>query len=136
MSIPSGFQPKTPFSVLLLLWWSGKPIAIQYLTKSCDLWHSKWFSGYCENPDDVVVVGDLEELKFSAYLCEGDEVKAVVSTSNVTAAFAEYISAGNKLSKREVEADATSWLSQVPKGKLWFHQDHFSIGLHLNRSLY
>lgn len=65
-----------------------------------------------------MVVGDLEELKFSAYLCEGDEVKAVVSTSNVTAAFAEYISAGNKLSKREVEADPTSWLSQVPKGKL------------------
>lgn len=58
--------------------------------------------GHCAHPDDIIIDGDLQEMKFTAYFCEGERVKAVVSTSNVTAAFAEYLSAGNILSKAEV----------------------------------
>lgn len=74
--------------------------------------------GYGQNIDDVVIDGDLMGLKFTAYLCNGKAVEAVVSTTNSTAAFAEYISAGNKLTKIEVQADPTKWLCSVPKGKI------------------
>lgn len=68
--------------------------------------------------DDIVIDGDLIALKFTAYFCKGDEVQAVVSTTNTTAAFAEFLSVGNKLTKKEIQTDPSKWLSQVPKGKI------------------
>lgn len=40
-----------------------------------------------------------------------------MGTDHVPAAFAEYISVGNKLTKKEIKADPKKWLNQVPKGK-------------------
>ncbi|XP_054272168.1 apoptosis-inducing factor 3-like isoform X3 [Macrosteles quadrilineatus] len=76
------------------------------------------YAGHAETIDDVVIDGDLKGLKFTAYFCKGDEVHAVLSTTNATAAYAEYISVGNKLTKKEIQANPTKWLSQVPKGKI------------------
>lgn len=75
-------------------------------------------TGYAHSVDDILIDGDLKELKFTAYFCKGDEVQAVVSTSNNTAGFAEYISAGNKLTKKEIQTNPTKWLQEVPKGKI------------------
>lgn len=75
------------------------------------------YAGYCEKFDDVIITGDFQELKFTAYYCSGDSVKAVMGTDNIPAAFAEYISVGNRLAKKEIKADSKQWLSQVPKGK-------------------
>lgn len=77
-----------------------------------------FLTGHCAHPDDIIIDGDLQALSFSAYFCEGEFVRAVVSTSNVTAAFAEYLSAGNTLTKAEVQADPTQWRVQVAKGKI------------------
>lgn len=74
------------------------------------------FLGYCEKSDDIVITGDLQALSFTAYFCHGDNVKAVMGTNTIPFAYAEYISAGNKLTKKEI--DSEQWLSQVTKGKM------------------
>ncbi|XP_046670742.1 apoptosis-inducing factor 3-like isoform X3 [Homalodisca vitripennis] len=76
------------------------------------------YTGYAEQADDVVIDGDLKALQFTAYFCQEGVVKAVLSTNNTTAAFAEYLSVGNRLTKQEVQADPKKWLAQVPKGKM------------------
>uniref|UniRef100_A0A1B6M0W9 FAD/NAD(P)-binding domain-containing protein n=2 Tax=Graphocephala atropunctata TaxID=36148 RepID=A0A1B6M0W9_9HEMI len=76
------------------------------------------YTGYTEQADDIVIDGDLKGLQFTAYFCQGAEVRAVLSTNNTTAAFAEYLSVGNKLTKPELQVDPKKWLSQVPKGKV------------------
>uniref|UniRef100_A0A1B6EXH2 Rieske domain-containing protein n=2 Tax=Cuerna arida TaxID=1464854 RepID=A0A1B6EXH2_9HEMI len=76
------------------------------------------YTGYTEQADDVVIDGDLKALQFTAYFCQEGVVKAVLSTNNTTAAFAEYLSVGNRLTKQEIQADPKKWLGQVPKGKI------------------
>jgi len=76
------------------------------------------YAGHSESFDDVVLTGDLKALKFAAYFCKGEDVQAVVSTTHVTAAFAQYLRSGNKLSKGDLRADPAHWLTQVPRGKV------------------
>ncbi len=53
--------------------------------------------------DNVYVAGDLENLKFAAYFCKGDEVIAAGSMScdPIVAKFADLVYEGRKLYKNE-----------------------------------
>uniref|UniRef100_A0A1B6CZA7 Rieske domain-containing protein n=1 Tax=Clastoptera arizonana TaxID=38151 RepID=A0A1B6CZA7_9HEMI len=76
------------------------------------------YAGHCEKYDDVLIFGDLIELNFTAYYCDGPNVKAVLGTDNTPALFAEFIFEGNKLAKTEVIRSTFDWKLKVPKGKV------------------
>ncbi|RZC32804.1 apoptosis-inducing factor 3 [Asbolus verrucosus] len=57
--------------------------------------------------DDVVYVGDVDQLKFVAFYLNGDEVVAAASTGMdpVVSQYAELLAQGQKLYRKDVEAD-------------------------------
>ncbi|XP_011842722.1 PREDICTED: apoptosis-inducing factor 3 isoform X1 [Mandrillus leucophaeus] len=63
------------------------------------------YAGYGEGFDDVVIQGDLEELKFVAFYTKGDEVIAVASMNYdpIVSKVAEVLASGRAIRKREVE---------------------------------
>lgn len=73
------------------------------------------YCGYASHFDDVVIHGDLEELKFAAFLCEQDAVKAVITLNfdPLTIQYAALLGQGKRLSKQEVTSDPKSWTIQL-----------------------
>ncbi|XP_032953422.1 apoptosis-inducing factor 3 isoform X2 [Rhinolophus ferrumequinum] len=71
------------------------------------------YAGYGEGFDDVIIQGDLEELKFVAFYTKGDEVIAVASMNYdpIVSKVAEVLAAGRAIRKREVETGDMSWLT-------------------------
>uniref|UniRef100_A0A452TAJ5 Apoptosis-inducing factor 3 n=1 Tax=Ursus maritimus TaxID=29073 RepID=A0A452TAJ5_URSMA len=69
--------------------------------------------GYGEGFDDVIIQGDLEELKFVAFYTKGDEVIAVASMNYdpIVSKVAEVLASGRTIRKREVETGDMSWLT-------------------------
>ncbi|XP_035122766.1 apoptosis-inducing factor 3 isoform X5 [Callithrix jacchus] len=63
------------------------------------------YTGYGESFDDVIIQGDLEELKFVAFYTKGDEVIAVASMNYdpIVSKVAEVLASGRAIRKREVE---------------------------------
>ncbi|XP_077894945.1 apoptosis-inducing factor 3 isoform X6 [Ictidomys tridecemlineatus] len=63
------------------------------------------YTGYGEGFDDVIIQGDLEELKFVAFYTKGDEVIAVASMNYdpIVSKVAEVLGSGRAIRKREVE---------------------------------
>uniref|UniRef100_G1LQ22 Apoptosis-inducing factor 3 n=1 Tax=Ailuropoda melanoleuca TaxID=9646 RepID=G1LQ22_AILME len=63
------------------------------------------YAGYGEGFDDVIIQGDLEELKFVAFYTKGDEVIAVASMNYdpIVSKVAEVLASGRTIRKREVE---------------------------------
>ncbi|XP_032127220.1 apoptosis-inducing factor 3 isoform X3 [Sapajus apella] len=63
------------------------------------------YTGYGEGFDDVIIQGDLEELKFVAFYTKGDEVTAVASMNYdpIVSKVAEVLASGRAIRKREVE---------------------------------
>ncbi|XP_040607080.1 apoptosis-inducing factor 3 isoform X2 [Mesocricetus auratus] len=63
------------------------------------------YAGYGEGFDDVIIQGDLEELKFVAFYTKGDEVIAVASMNYdpIVSKVAEVLASGRAIRKREVE---------------------------------
>ncbi|XP_006875869.1 PREDICTED: apoptosis-inducing factor 3 [Chrysochloris asiatica] len=63
------------------------------------------YAGYGEGFDDVIIQGDLEELKFVAFYTKGDEVIAVASMNYdpIVSRVAEVLASGRAIRKREVE---------------------------------
>ncbi|XP_039289208.1 apoptosis-inducing factor 3 isoform X2 [Nilaparvata lugens] len=64
--------------------------------------------------DDVVIVGDVANLKFVAYYCEGDNVNAVLTVGSdpVAAKFAERLTNGKKLKKSQVTGKKIEWVDE------------------------
>ncbi|XP_032127219.1 apoptosis-inducing factor 3 isoform X2 [Sapajus apella] len=71
------------------------------------------YTGYGEGFDDVIIQGDLEELKFVAFYTKGDEVTAVASMNYdpIVSKVAEVLASGRAIRKREVETGDMSWLT-------------------------
>ncbi|XP_077016414.1 apoptosis-inducing factor 3 isoform X3 [Tamandua tetradactyla] len=71
------------------------------------------YTGYGEGFDDVIIQGDLEELKFVAFYTKGDEVIAVASMNYdpIVSKVAEVLASGRAIRKREVETGDMSWLT-------------------------
>ncbi|XP_006894629.1 PREDICTED: apoptosis-inducing factor 3 isoform X1 [Elephantulus edwardii] len=71
------------------------------------------YAGYGEGFDDVIIQGDLEELKFVAFYTKGDEVIAVASMNYdpIVSKVAEVLASGRTIRKREVETGDMSWLT-------------------------
>uniref|UniRef100_A0A287BJF2 Apoptosis-inducing factor 3 n=1 Tax=Sus scrofa TaxID=9823 RepID=A0A287BJF2_PIG len=71
------------------------------------------YAGYGEGFDDVVIQGDLHELKFVAFYTKGDEVISVASMNYdpIVSKVAEVLASGRSIRKREVETGDMSWLT-------------------------
>lgn len=67
--------------------------------------------GYARKYDDVVIGGSLQDLKFAAYYCKGDDVLAVCTagTDPIAANFAERLSERKKLSKNFISSNLLDW---------------------------
>uniref|UniRef100_A0A9J7Y5D8 AIF family member 3 n=1 Tax=Cyprinus carpio carpio TaxID=630221 RepID=A0A9J7Y5D8_CYPCA len=72
--------------------------------------------GYGDGFDDVVIQGDLDELKFVAFYTKSEEVVAVASVNYdpIVSRVAEVFGAGKTIRKRDVETGDMSWL--IDKG--------------------
>ncbi|XP_070484409.1 apoptosis-inducing factor 3 isoform X3 [Equus przewalskii] len=66
------------------------------------------YAGYGEGFDDVIIQGDLEELKFVAFYTKGDEVIAVASMNYdpIVSKVAEVLASGRAIRKREAVSAA------------------------------
>jgi len=74
------------------------------------------YCGYASEFDDVVIHGNLDELKFAAFLCEKDLVKAVITLNfdPLTIEYAALIGQrGKRLTKQEIINDPKSWTIQL-----------------------
>ncbi|XP_014652191.1 PREDICTED: apoptosis-inducing factor 3 isoform X1 [Ceratotherium simum simum] len=71
------------------------------------------YAGYGDGFDDVIIQGDLEQLKFVAFYTKGDEVIAVASMNYdpIVSKVAEVLASGRAIRKREVETGDMSWLT-------------------------
>ncbi|KAI4569066.1 hypothetical protein MJG53_014684 [Ovis ammon polii x Ovis aries] len=63
------------------------------------------YAGYGDGFDDVIIQGDLDELKFVAFYTKGDEVISVASMNYdpIVSKVAEVLASGRTIRKREVE---------------------------------
>ncbi|KAM9463815.1 apoptosis-inducing factor 3 isoform 1-T1 [Salvelinus alpinus] len=73
-------------------------------------------TGYGEGFDDVVIQGDVDELKFVAFYTRSEEVVAVASMNYdpIVSRVAEVLWSGKTIRKRDVETGDMSWL--IDKG--------------------
>ncbi|XP_056602552.1 apoptosis-inducing factor 3 isoform X1 [Triplophysa dalaica] len=74
------------------------------------------YAGYGDGFDDVVIQGDLEELKFVAFYTKSEEVVSVASMNYdpIVSRVAEVFGSGKTIRKRDVETGDMSWL--IEKG--------------------
>ncbi|RXN07076.1 apoptosis-inducing factor 3-like protein [Labeo rohita] len=74
------------------------------------------YAGYGDGFDDVVIQGDLDELKFVAFYTKSEEVVAVASMNYdpIVSRVAEVFGSGKTIRKRDVETGDMSWL--IDKG--------------------
>uniref|UniRef100_A0A8C8K051 Rieske domain-containing protein n=1 Tax=Oncorhynchus tshawytscha TaxID=74940 RepID=A0A8C8K051_ONCTS len=74
------------------------------------------YAGYGEGFDDVVIQGDVDELKFVAFYTRSEEVVAVASMNYdpIVSRVAEVLGSGKTIRKRDVETGDMSWL--IDKG--------------------
>ncbi|XP_053329599.1 apoptosis-inducing factor 3 isoform X2 [Spea bombifrons] len=71
------------------------------------------FAGHGEGFDDVIIQGDIEELKFVAFYTRNEEVIAVASINYdpIVSKVAEVMASGKTIRKRDVETGDISWLT-------------------------
>ncbi|XP_061624159.1 apoptosis-inducing factor 3 isoform X4 [Phyllopteryx taeniolatus] len=74
------------------------------------------YAGYGDGFDDVIIQGDLDELRFVAFYTRGEEVVAVASMNYdpIVSRAAEVLGSGKAIKKRDVETGDISWL--IDKG--------------------
>ncbi|KAM9547397.1 apoptosis-inducing factor 3-like [Salvelinus alpinus] len=74
------------------------------------------YAGYGDGFDDVIIQGDVDELKFVAFYTRGEEVVAVASMNYdpIVSRVAEVLGSGKMIRKRDVETGDMSWL--IDKG--------------------
>ncbi|XP_072013817.1 apoptosis-inducing factor 3-like [Amphiura filiformis] len=73
------------------------------------------YAGYCAGFEEVVIKGNLDELKFVAYYIKDGKVTAVASMSSdpIVSQFAELLASGKDLAKSEIESDEPDWPKQL-----------------------
>ncbi|XP_071479578.1 apoptosis-inducing factor 3-like [Diadema antillarum] len=73
------------------------------------------YAGYNEGYNDIVIVGDPDELKFVAYYLKDEVVTAVASMNSdpVVSQFAELLASGQELTKSEIQGDPSQWQSKL-----------------------
>jgi hypothetical protein len=73
------------------------------------------YCGYAPQFDDVVIHGDLDDLKFVAFLCEQEIVLAIVTLNYDPLAiqFAALLREGMKLLKQDISKDPSSWTARL-----------------------
>ncbi|XP_026572871.1 apoptosis-inducing factor 3 [Pseudonaja textilis] len=71
------------------------------------------YAGHGEGFDDVIIRGDLDELKFVAFYTKSDEVLAVASMNYdpLVSKVADVMGSGRAIRKRDVETGDMSWLT-------------------------
>ncbi|CAI5797548.1 apoptosis-inducing factor 3 isoform X2 [Podarcis lilfordi] len=71
------------------------------------------YAGHGEGFDDVIIQGDLDELKFVAFYTKNEEVLAVASMNYdpLVSKVADVMGAGRAIRKRDVETGDMSWLT-------------------------
>nr|DBA23296.1 TPA: hypothetical protein GDO54_014224 [Pyxicephalus adspersus] len=71
------------------------------------------YAGNGDGFDDVIIQGDIEELKFVAFYTRNDEVIAVASMNYdpIVSKVAEVMASGKSIRKRDVETGDVSWLT-------------------------
>lgn len=69
------------------------------------------YCGYAPNFDDVVIHGDLENLKFAGFLCESDTVRAIVTMNYdpLTVQFSALTNQGKILLKNDIIDNPNGW---------------------------
>ncbi|XP_061907222.1 apoptosis-inducing factor 3 isoform X2 [Entelurus aequoreus] len=74
------------------------------------------YAGYGDGFDDVIIQGDLDELRFVAFYTRGEEVVAVASMNYdpIVSRVVEVLGSGKTIKKRDVETGDISWL--IDKG--------------------
>ncbi|XP_062398650.1 apoptosis-inducing factor 3 isoform X1 [Sardina pilchardus] len=74
------------------------------------------YAGYGDGFDDVVIQGDLDDLRFVAFYTKSEEVVAVASMNYdpIVSRVAEVFGTGKTIRKRDVETGDMSWL--IDKG--------------------
>uniref|UniRef100_A0A3Q1EVA7 AIF family member 3 n=1 Tax=Acanthochromis polyacanthus TaxID=80966 RepID=A0A3Q1EVA7_9TELE len=74
------------------------------------------YAGYGDGFDDVIIQGDLDELRFVAFYTRSEEVVAVASMNYdpIVSRVAEVLGSGKTIKKRDVETGDISWL--IDKG--------------------
>uniref|UniRef100_A0A3Q3JGE9 Rieske domain-containing protein n=1 Tax=Monopterus albus TaxID=43700 RepID=A0A3Q3JGE9_MONAL len=74
------------------------------------------YAGYGDGFDDVIIQGDLDELRFVAFYTRSEEVVAVASMNYdpIVSRVAEVLGSGKMIKKRDVETGDISWL--IDKG--------------------
>ncbi|XP_046442714.1 apoptosis-inducing factor 3-like isoform X2 [Daphnia pulex] len=73
------------------------------------------YCGYAPQFDDVVIHGDLENLKFVAFLCEQENVLAIVTLNYDPLAiqFAALLREGKTLLKQDISEDPKGWTTKL-----------------------
>ncbi|XP_041756367.2 apoptosis-inducing factor 3-like isoform X2 [Coregonus clupeaformis] len=91
----------------------GKSLRYADLLKKVLLFY---YQGYGEGFDDVIIQGDVDELKFVAFYTRSEEVVAVASINYdpIVSRVAEVLGSGKTIRKRDVETGDMSWL--IDKG--------------------
>ncbi|XP_069070540.1 apoptosis-inducing factor 3 isoform X2 [Pleurodeles waltl] len=71
------------------------------------------YAGHGEGFDDVIIQGDIDELKFVAFYTRNEEVIAVASMNYdpIVSKVAEVMASGKPIRKRDVETGDMSWLT-------------------------
>uniref|UniRef100_A0A3Q0SIB2 AIF family member 3 n=1 Tax=Amphilophus citrinellus TaxID=61819 RepID=A0A3Q0SIB2_AMPCI len=74
------------------------------------------YAGYGDGFDDVIIQGDLDELRFVAFYTRSEEVVSVASMNYdpIVSRVAEVLGSGKTIKKRDVETGDISWL--IDKG--------------------
>lgn len=75
------------------------------------------YTGYGYGYDDIIIDGNLEDLKFVAYYTKGDYVVAVATMNSdpFAAQAADFFLSGQKLTKAEIEENPTGWTVKLKR---------------------
>ncbi|KAK7934082.1 hypothetical protein WMY93_004978 [Mugilogobius chulae] len=96
----------------------GKPSEIKTVPYFWSAMYGKTirYAGFGDGFDDVIIQGDLDELRFVAFYTRSEEVVAVASMNYdpIVSRVAEVLGAGKTIKKRDVETGDISWL--IDKG--------------------
>lgn len=73
------------------------------------------YCGYCNNFDDIIIHGDLDNLKFAAFICKGEWVKAIATLNfdPLAVQFAALLSQGKQLLKKDVLDNHQGWTRKL-----------------------
>nr|CAH0112337.1 unnamed protein product [Daphnia galeata] len=73
------------------------------------------YCGYAPQFDDVVIHGDVDDLKFVAFLCEQEVVLAIITLNYDPLAiqFAAFLREGKKLLKQDISKDPKGWTTKL-----------------------